>query len=133
MTKTYYTIFLLLIVFLSSCTKENLNERKIAGVWLGTQVQYITYIDNAIVKDSIVPNSGAMYLFDDDEMENQVSHSLAIPPPFSSTWEGSQGEQHTLFGMNIRKHTKNKLELSLSTADDDLNQTSMTVYYFERD
>ncbi len=133
MTKTYYAIFFLLIVSLASCTKENLNERKLAGVWLGTQVEYITYENNEVIKDSIVPNSGAMYLFDDDEMENQVSHSLAIAPPFSVTWEGSQGDQHTLFGMNIRKQTQNKLELSLSTADDDLNQTSMTVYYFERE
>jgi len=85
-----------------------------------------------VVKDSTVANSGAMYLFDDQELENQVAHSLAIPPPFSATWEGEKGDQHSLFGMTIRKHTKNKLELSISTADDDLNQTSMTVYYFER-
>lgn len=127
-----YFIYIFLCVTAASCTKENFNERKLAGVWLGTEVQYITYVNNEIAKDSTVANSGAMYLFDDQELDNQISHSLAIAPPFSATWEGEEGDQHSLFGMSIRKHTKNKLELSISTADDDLNQTSMTIYYFER-
>lgn len=126
-------IYIALCFIAVSCTKMNLNERKLAGVWTGTEVQYITYENNQLVKDSTVANSGAIYLFDDQELENQVAHSLAIAPPFSATWEGDKGNQHSLFGMTIRKHTKNKLELSISTADDDLNQISMTVYYFERE
>jgi len=131
--KTSIFSILIALVVLTSCTKDKLNERKLAGVWIGTEVQYITYIDNLIINDSTVANSGAMYLFDDDELDNQIAHSLAIPPPFSETWEGSDGDQHKLFGMNIRKLTKTKLELSLNEVDDDLNHETMTVYYFERE
>jgi hypothetical protein len=128
-----YIIAIILGCGLAACTKENLNERRLAGVWKGTTVQYITYVDNAIVKDSIVPNSGAMYLYDDDESNNQISHSLAIAPPFTETWEGTESKQKTLFGLNIRKFRKHHLELSINTWDDELNHTSMTVWYFERD
>lgn len=133
MNKTALHLSIILLIFLSACTKEKLNERRLAGVWKGTKVQYITYVDNAIVKDSIVPNSGAMYLFDDDELYNQRAHSLAIAPPFTDTWEGTEGRQHTLMGMNIRKFTKHHLELSINTGDTLFNHTGMTVFYFERD
>lgn len=128
-----YLLTFLFIAILASCTMENVNEKRFAGVWLGTKVQYITYQDNAIISDSTVANSGAMFLYDDDELENQISYSLLIPPPFTISWEGSEGDQNTLMGMNIRKHNKRELELSINTIDADLNHTGMTVYYFERE
>lgn len=124
---------LAMMVVLASCTKEHYNDRKLGGVWLGKKVEYITYENNELVKDSTVTNTGAMYLFDDDELYNQISHSLLIPPPFTDTWEGQDGNQNTLFGLNIRRFTKNKLELSINETDSNLNHLKMTVWYFERE
>lgn len=77
----YISIFLLLFT-ISSCSKNELNERKLGGVWEGEKVVYTFYQNNEVLRDSTVPNSGALYLWDDDELYNQYGNSLAISPDF---------------------------------------------------
>ncbi|RYD71843.1 MAG: hypothetical protein EOP53_22965 [Sphingobacteriales bacterium] len=126
---------LLICILLTGCGKEEMNERKLGGVWEATQVKYIFYENNKEIRDSTVKNSGAMYLYDDEELTNQFSHSLTIAPAnFGSdiTWEGNEGELRTFRGLNIRKYTGNKLELSENETDDDLNVKQTTIYFFVR-
>lgn len=122
------------ILLACSCSKEKLNDKRIAGIWNAKKVKYIFYENNEEVRDSIVENSGALYLYDDDELDNQYRYSLDIVPVgFSSiTWESSKGDANMLMGTNIRKLNRRKLELSENTTDADLNVTKTVIYYFER-
>ncbi|MFM2016614.1 MAG: hypothetical protein RL007_270 [Bacteroidota bacterium] len=125
-----------LIMLFVSCSKEEFNERRLAGIWEAKEVQYLFYTNNEVSKDSVVANSGALYLWDDDELDNQWKHSMSITPlTFSSaqSWSGSATKKEsTLLGLTIRKHTRKKLELVEVVTDPDLNLISETVYYFER-
>ncbi len=132
MKKISFLIFVLAIF--SACSKEKINDKRIAGIWNATTVEYIFYENNEEVRDSVVENSGALYLYDDDELENQYGYSLAIVPErfFGPVWESNEGDANTLMGTNIRKLTRKKLELSENTTDTDLNVTKTVIYYFER-
>ncbi len=127
-------ISILSILFaLSSCSKNELNERKLGGVWEGEKVVYTFYQNNEVLRDSTVPNSGALYLWDDDELYNQYGNSLAIVPDFiGSEWEGDAGDMNTLLGYNITKHTRRKLELTRNYTDNDFNVISSVTFYFKR-
>lgn len=129
------TVVLFALLF-ASCDKEKLNERRLGGIWEGKKVQYLIYgADNALLTDSTVDNSGALYLYDDDELFNQFRYSLEIfPARFTivQEWEGEGGDAHILLGTNIRKLTRRKLELSENVADTNLNVTKTVIYYFER-
>lgn len=133
-----YRLLLLVLLALgfTSCDKELSNERRLAGIWEGKKVQYLIYgTDNALLTDSTVANSGALYLYDDDELYNQFRYSLAIYPAnfgIADSWEGEGGDAHLLMGVNIRKLTRRKLELSENVADTNLNVTRTVIYYFER-
>lgn len=116
---------------LSSCSKEEINERKLAGVWEGEKVVYEFYENNALTRDSSVANSGALYLWDDDEIGNQAGSSLAISPDMFG-WEGNVGKMTTIGGYNIRKHTRRKLVLARHYSDADLNVVRSEVFYFKR-
>jgi hypothetical protein len=122
------------IMLLSACSKDKLNDKRIAGIWKAKKVKYIFYENNEEVRDSVVENSGALYLYDDDELENQYGYSLTIVPAgFSGpVWESNRGDANTLMGTNIRKLNRRKLELSENVTDADLNVTKTVIYYFER-
>lgn len=126
----YIGIFALCLI---SCTKESKNEKKLAGVWEATTVKIKYYQNNEFFKDSTLKNSGALFLYDDDELDNQLKYTLAIVPKgFSITWEGNKGNLVTLMGLNIDKLTKNKLELSENISDNDLNNYQTVIYSFKR-
>jgi hypothetical protein len=128
-----FIIILSILFALSSCSKNELNERKLGGVWEGEKVVYTFYQNNEVLRDSTVPNSGALYLWDDDELYNQYGSSLAISPDFTgSEWEGDAGDINTLLGYNISKHTRRKLELTRNYTDNDLNVISSVTFYFKR-
>jgi hypothetical protein len=115
---------LAIAVLFASCTKEALNEKRLGGVWVAQEVKYIFYENNQPVRDSVVQNSGELYLWDDDELGNQARNSLAITPSgFSYTWEGDAGDPHTLMGTTIQELTRKKLVLTEAVSD-----TSLTVY-----
>jgi hypothetical protein len=115
----------------SSCSKDVVNERKLAGVWEGEKVVYEFYENNVMVRDSSVANSGALYLWDDDELGNQAGSSLAISPDMFG-WEGNVGKMATIGGYNIRKHTRRKLVLARHYTDADLNVVRSEIFYFKR-
>ena len=129
-------ILALLPLFGVSCTKEKLNEKRLGGIWEGKKVQYLIYNNNnELLKDSTVDNSGALYLYDDDELDNQFRYSLEIVPgafSFYDTWEGNEGDANSLMGTNIRKLTRRKLELSENVTDTSLNVLKTVIYFFER-
>jgi hypothetical protein len=127
-------LFLSMIAVFASCSKEKRNEKRLAGIWEAKEVKYIFYENNQQVRDSVVSNSGALYLYDDNELDNQYRYSLAIVPTgFSTvTWNGNAGDPNTLMGTNIRKLTRKKLELSENWTDLDLNVYKTVIYYFER-
>ncbi len=129
------TVVLLALLF-ASCDKEKLNERRLGGIWEGKKVQYLIYgADNTLLTDSTVDNTGALYLYDDDELYNQFRYSLSIYPAsfaVAEYWEGEGGDAHLLMGNNIRKLTRRKLELSENVTDTSLNVTKTVIYFFER-
>lgn len=131
-----YTVFLFITaVCLGACSKEALNEKRLAGIWEGKKVKYIFYHDNQEVRDSTAGNSGALYLYDDDELDNQFRYSLAVvPASFAAynTWNGDGHKPNTLLGTNIRRLTRTKLELTENVTDTNLNVLRTTIYYFER-
>lgn len=132
--KTNRILLIFFLALAASCSKDEINERKIAGIWEGKKVQYLFYQNNEQVKDSTVDNSGALYLWDDDELYNQWKTSLAINPNFQGdAWEGNTTvREKILLGITIRKLSRRKMELIESVADTALNVTSSTIYYFER-
>ncbi len=132
--KTFLPGLFALILLLPACSKDKINDKRIAGIWNATTVKYLFYENNEEVRDSVVENSGALYLYDDDELENQYGYSLSIVPPgfYGSTWESNDGDANTLMGTNIRTLTRKKLELSENTVDIDLNIIKTVIYYFER-
>lgn len=137
--KTNRILLIFFLAFAASCSKDEFNERKMAGIWEGKKVQYLFYQNNEQVKDSTVANSGALYLWDEDELGNQWKTSLAITPNFTwdlamdQTWEGNATrKEKILMGVTIRKLTRRKMELIESATDTALNVTSSTIYYFER-
>ncbi len=136
MKKVLYLFISLLFLIFASCSKEEFNERRLAGIWEAKEVRYLFYNNNEVTKDSVVANSGALYLWDDDELENQWKHSMSIAPStftIALSWNGSATKKEsTLLGLTIRKHTRKKLELVEVVTDADLNLISETVYYFER-
>jgi hypothetical protein len=118
---------------LVSCTKEKVNEKRLAGVWVATEVKYIFYSNNEPVRDSVVQNSGELYLWDDEELGNQARNSLAITPSgFSYTWEGDAGDPHTLMGTTIQKLTRKKLVLTEAVSDTSLTVFRVIEYSFKR-
>lgn len=124
---------LILLIFFASCKNDKKNEKKLAGIWEAIDVEYIFYKDNKEIKDSVVNNSGALYLYDDDELQNQVRWSLKIVPNgFTSSWDGNEGRNYTLMGTNILKLTKKRLELSENQSDTNLNVMRTTIYRFKR-
>lgn len=130
-----YLLPAFLLLAMISCDKEKKNERELAGVWEATEVKYLFYENNKEVRDCTVINTGAMYLYDDDELGNQFRHSLSVYPKSfdaGNIWTGNEGEMRTFMGLNIRKHTRQKLELSDVVEDQDLNIIKNTIYYFER-
>lgn len=124
---------MLLAGSVSSCKNDKRNEKKLAGIWEAIDVEYITYQNNKKISDSVVENTGALYLYDDDELDNQVRYSLKIVPNgFTTTWEGNEGRNNTLMGTNIVKLTRRKLELTENTSDVDLNILKTVIYRFKR-
>lgn len=125
-----------ILFFFVSCSKEEFHERKLAGIWEATEVHYLFYNNNELTKDSVVANTGALYLWDDDELGNQWKYSMSIVPvafAVQESWGGSgTRKETTLLGVTIRKHTRRKLVLAEVVTDVDLNLISETVYYFER-
>lgn len=128
-----YISILSILFAITSCSKNELNERKLGGVWEGEKVVYTFYQNNEVLRDSTVNNSGALYLWDDDELFNQYGNSLAISPDFTGNqWEGDAGDMNTLMGYNVTKHTRRKLQLTRNYTDNDLNVTSSVTFYFRR-
>ncbi len=128
-----YISILSILFAITSCSKNELNERKLGGVWEGEKVIYTFYQNNEVLRDSTVNNSGALYLWDDDELFNQYGNSLAISPDFTGNqWEGDAGDMNTLMGYNVTKHTRRKLQLTRNYTDSDLNVTSSVTFYFRR-
>ncbi|MCA6362174.1 MAG: hypothetical protein IM638_04005 [Bacteroidetes bacterium] len=130
-----YTVFLIAFAAATlgaaGCSKEVVNERKLGGVWEGEKVVYEFYANNAMVRDSSVANSGALYLWDDDELTNQAGSSLAIPLDMYG-WEGNVGKMVSIGGYNIVKHNRRKLILARHYTDADLNIVRSEVFYFKR-
>jgi hypothetical protein len=130
-----YMLPAMLFFVIIACDKEVKNERALAGVWEATEVTYLFYENNKEVRDCTVTNTGAMYLYDDAELGNQFRHSLSVYPKSfdeGNIWNGNEGEMRTFMGLNVRKHTSKKLELSDIVEDQDLNIMKNTIYYFER-
>lgn len=122
-----------LAAFIVSCTKEKVNEKRLGGVWVATEVNYIFYANNEPVRDSVVPNSGELYLWDDDELGNQSKNSLAITPSgFGNSWEGDAGDPHTLMGTTIQQLTRKKLVVSETVSDTALAAVRVVEYSFKR-
>lgn len=117
----------------TSCTKEALNEQRLGGVWIAEEVKYIFYENNQPVRDSVVQNSGELYLWDDTELGNQARNSLAIAPSgFSYAWEGDAGDPHTLMGTTIQKLTRKKLVVTEAVSDTSLAAIRVIEYSFKR-
>lgn len=126
---------LFLVLIITSCSKQQINEKKLGGIWEAKKVSYLFYQNNELIKDSTVDNTGALYLYDDDELDNQFRYSMSIiPASFNSaqSWEGNSGKPQTLLGMNIRKLSRKKLELSENRVDTSYNVLKTVVFYFER-
>jgi hypothetical protein len=125
-------IFICMIA-LFSCTKEAVNEKRLAGVWVADQVKYIFYANNEPVRDSTVQNSGELYLWDDDELGNQSQNTLSITPAgFTWTWEGDAADPLTLMGTTIQELTRRKLVVTEAISDTSLTVTQVIEYSFKR-
>lgn len=128
-----FILTLLIAASLASCTKEALNEKRLGGVWVAKEVKYIFYENNQPVRDSVVQNSGELYLWDDEELGNQSKNSLAITPAgFSYSWEGDAGDAHTLMGTTIQELTRRKLVVTEAVSDTALAVVRVAEYSFKR-
>ncbi len=123
----------LIAIFLFACNKERLNEKRLGGVWEATEVKYIFYVNNEPSRDSVVPNSGELYLWDDEELGNQSINSLEITPAgFGVSWTGDPGDPLTLMGTTIQELTRKKLVVTETVSDTSLAAVRVIEYSFKR-
>ncbi len=140
----------MIALLLASCDKENQNEAKIAGAWKGVNVIYTYYENNSPVKDSTVSNEGSMYLYDDNDLQNQFETTLLIPLVMNVgnhfyweatihklnqfylaeyTWDELQVNTHSF---SIEKCTDHKLILNVIAVNDASDLLSKKQFVFER-
>lgn len=122
-----------LAILLFACNKEQLNEKRLGGVWEATEVKYIFYENNEPARDSVVANSGELYLWDDEELGNQSQNTLEITPQgFGVSWTGDPGDPLTLMGTTIQELTRKKLVVTETVSDTALAAIRVVEYSFKR-
>jgi hypothetical protein len=70
--KRFFVLIFLVGCMLNSCTKENRNSRKIAGVWQAKKITYQLFDNDKIVLDSTASFTGTMKLQNIDGLENNA-------------------------------------------------------------
>ena len=150
--KRFFVLIFLVGCMLNSCTKENRNSRKIAGVWQAKKITYQLFDNDKIVLDSTASFTGTMKLQNIDGLENNAFFSDLSPNPFApvgftdDNWQVSYRKLTTInfylvipsllidFSVtyNIDKITNRKLILSTYGTGSQAELTKKISYEFEK-
>jgi hypothetical protein len=138
------TLILLLAVLASACGKYE-KAARISGVWELEETVITNYVDNEPQGDSLVDQSGLMYLEPTDGYENVARTNFPNSPCLSFCyWELPKKKADQIFfsyqdelliytsTCTIEKSTKNRLVLMQANYDADLNVHSITRWKFRK-
>lgn len=148
----FFVLLFLVACTLNSCTKENRNSRKIAGVWQAKKMTYQLFNNGVVVLDSVVDFKGVMKLQNISGLDNNAFFSNLVPNPFTPVginevnWQVSYRKLTTInfyivipsklidFSVvyNIEKITNHKLIFSTYGTDSQAGISKKITYEFEK-
>lgn len=141
--------FLTLIITLSSCTKQNKNNRLFSGNWELKNINVKTYVNNEVVSSKDTSYYGVMQLQNSSGVVDGNDAYFTGFEPFPSTfchWNVSDSKPKTIvfylviidsgvnfsYSYNVEKITKKRMILTQYISDDNLNLNQKTTIEFEK-
>lgn len=144
-----YSFFCLtLLVLTGSCTKENYNQRKAAGVWKIEKITTIDYVNNSEIAQHDTVIDGVIQLLNTDGVNNIAYFEGFEPFGVSSCeWDIAykkpklidfylldfdQGANFSYL-YNIEKLTSRKMVLSYFQSDNEINIQKKTIWTLKKE
>ena len=143
-----YSIALVFLFAASSCTKENRNERRLAGVWQLEKITTETFENNVSVSSTDTTIDAVIQLLNTDGIENPAYFEGFQPFPTDyCNWDIAYKNPKLIkfylinvelgiiytYYYNIEKLNSKKMILSRYNADQELNILEKTTWHLKKE